>query len=231
MIINTYRPDPEGHDHIYKRWRDSEGKLIEERISDFKPYFWILNKTPERIVQRVLSRYPGSSIDKEDTATALKTEDTLVKVYAYRQADVRQMQKEFGRTWEADMSLTDRYLIDEIKEMPEWKPRVWHFDLEWDPHEDFTTVMSVVDNYNNRNVTFCWSEETAEIEEKGFVRKEERHVKHEGADFVYERLFYTDEKSMHSAFLDYLEECNPDILIAHAIMWADLPHLVSRLDE
>ena len=231
MIINTYRPDPEGHDHIYKRWRDSEGNLIEERISDFKPYFWILNKTPERIVQRVLSRYPGSSIDKEDTAIALKTEDTLVKVYAYRQADVRQMQKEFGRTWEADMSLTDRYLIDEIKEMPEWKPRVWHFDLEWDPHDNFTTVMSVVDNYNNRNVTFCWSEETAEIEEKGFVRKEERRVKHEGADFVYERLFYTDEKSMHSAFLDYLEECNPDILIAHAIMWADLPHLVSRLDE
>ena len=85
--------------------------------------------------------------------------------------------------------------------------------------------MSVVDNYNNRNVTFCWSEETAKIEEKGFVRKEIRHVKWR-TEFSYGRLFYTDEKSMHNAFLDYLEECNPDILVAHAIMWADLPHLV-----
>ena len=231
MIINAYRPDPEGQDHIYKRWRDTEGTLIEERISDFKPYFWILNKTPERIVQRVLSRYPGSSIDKEDTATALKTEDTLVKVYAYRQADVRQMQREFGRTWEADMSLTDRYLIDEVKEMPDWKPRVWHFDLEWDPEEDFTTVMSVVDNYNNRNVTFCWSEESAKTEDQGFVSKETRHVSQEGVEFTYERLLYTDEKSMHNAFLDYMDECNPDILMAHAIMWADLPHLIRRLDN
>lgn len=208
MIINSYHPDPEGHAHIYKRWRDSEGNLIEEHIDNFRPYFWIRAETSERIVERVLSRYPGSSIDRSSTATALKTEEDLVKVYAYRQSDLRNMQKEFGKTWEADLSLTDRYLIDEIKEMPEWKPRVWHFDLEWDPHEDFTTVMSVVDNYNNRNVTFCWSEETAKIEEKGFVRKEIRHVKYEDAEFSYERLFYTDEKSMHSAFLDYLEECN-----------------------
>tara|TARA_R100000406_G_scaffold96211_1_gene93300 strand:+ start:5012 stop:7393 length:2382 start_codon:yes stop_codon:yes gene_type:complete len=238
MIINNYRPDLEGADFIYKRWRDSEGNLIQEHVKDFRPYFYIRRRTPDRIVKKVISRYPGSYVDNFETYTALRTGEELIRVYAHRQADLRDMAKEFGKTWEADMSLSDRYMVDEIKEMPEWKPRVWHFDLEWDPEENFTTVMSVIDSYNGRNVTFCWSEESAKEEgdEKGFVRKEIRSVDQTDDlgnrfEFDYERFFYTDEKSMHEAFLCYLEECNPDILIAHAIMWADLPHLVERLDD
>ena len=62
-------------------------------------------------------------------------------------------------TWEADVRFTDRYLIDNVPVMPEWKPRVWHFDLEWDPKHDFTTVMAISDNYNQENYLLCWSEE------------------------------------------------------------------------
>ena len=69
------------------------------------------------------------------------------------------MATEFGQTWEADLSLVDRYLIDNVSEMPEWKPRVWHFDLEWDPKTDETTVMAVVDSYNNRKIAFCWKKD------------------------------------------------------------------------
>ena len=45
MIIDTFRPDPEGPDHIYKRWRDEEGNLVEEFVPNFKPYFWISAET------------------------------------------------------------------------------------------------------------------------------------------------------------------------------------------
>ena len=47
----------------------------------------------------------------------------------------------------------------------------------------------------------------------------------------YERHLYGSEKDMHQAFLNYMEECNPDVFIAHAIMWADLPHLVRRMKQ
>jgi DNA polymerase, archaea type len=238
MIINSYRPDLDSANNIYKRWRDNEGTLIQEHIEDYKPYFYIRSATPERIIDKVLSRYPGSHIDKSITYTALRTEESLYRVYVYLQSDIRNIQGEFGKTWEADLSLVDRYLIDNVPVMPDWKPRVWHFDLEWDPKEKFTTVMSVVDNYNERNVVFCWSEVSAEEEsdDKGFVRKEIRLVDQTDElgnqfQFNYERFFYADEKSMHEAFLCYLEECNPDILVAHAMMWADLPHLVERLDD
>ena len=108
--------------HTYTSGGGLEGNLIEEYIDNFRPYFWIRAETSDSVVNNVLNRYPGSSIDRNDTAVALKTEEDLVKVYAYRQSNLRSMKLEFDKTWEADLSLTDRYLIDEIKEMPEWKP-------------------------------------------------------------------------------------------------------------
>lgn len=243
MIIDVFRPDPEGPDHIYKRWRDADGNLIEEVVEDFQPYFWIKASTPQRIIDRALARYPGSSIDWYDRAKALRTDEELVKVYSYRTTDIRDMVKEFGQTWEGDLSLTDRYLIDSIEEMPEWKPRVWHFDLEWDPKKDFTTVMAVTDSYNERNVVFCWSEAAnygarhlGEVDQNGLVSIENIEVDNTDEDgirhhFTYERYLYMDEESMYQAFFEYLEECNPDIFVAHAIMWADLPHIVRRFPE
>ena len=156
MIVDTFRPDPEGPDHIYKRWRDAEGNLIEETVTDFRPYFWISADTPRGYVERVLDKFPGASVDWNDTAVGLRTEEPLVKVYAYRQGDIRDLSRRFSKTWEADLSLQDRYLIDEVQVMPKWKPRVWHFDLEWDTKTHETTVMAVIDNYNNRHVAFCW---------------------------------------------------------------------------
>ena len=235
MIIDTFRPDPEGPDHIYKRWRDAEGNLIEETVSDFRPYFWIKASTPDRIVRRVLDRYPGSDIDRNDKSEALRTGEELVKVYAYRNSDIRDMAREFRLTWEADLSLVDRYLIDNISEMPEWKPRVWHFDLEWDPKTDETTVMAVVDSYNNRKVAFCWMKDNPtglyEMDNHIEEKEVEYTVNNVPVKFTYERHLYGSEKDMHVAFLNYMEECNPDVFVAHAIMWADLPHLVRRLGD
>ena len=235
MIIDTFRPDPEGPDHIYKRWRDAEGNLVEETVSDFRPYFWIRASTPTRIANHIIDRYPGSEIDWTDRATALRTEEELVKVYAYRSGDIRDMAREFRTTWEADLSLTDRYLIDEVEEMPDWKPRVWHFDLEWDPHTDETTVMAVIDNYNNRHIAFCWQKDNPtgldETDHWTEVRPVEYEDNGEVVSYTYERIMLGSEEAMHNAFLAYMDKCNPDIFVAHAIMWADLPHLVRRLPE
>ena len=235
MIVDTFRPDPTGPDHIYKRWRDAEGNLIEETVTDFEPYFWIKASTPKRVIERVLNRYPGSYVDETDTAEALRTGDSLIKVYAYRNSDIRDMVREFGFTWEADLSLVDRYLIDNISEMPEWKPRVWHFDLEWDPKTDETTVMAVVDSYNNRKVAFCWMKDnpTDLYEMDNHIEEKEVEYTVNGVpvSFTYERHLYGSEEDMHIAFMNYMDECNPDVFVAHAIMWADLPHLVRRLPD
>jgi DNA polymerase elongation subunit (family B) len=53
-------------------------------------------------------------------------------------------------------------------------------------------------------------------------------VEREGGYFLHE---FSSEAEMHEAFLQHMEDCNPDILVAHALMWADLPHLMDRLDD
>ena len=235
MIIDTFRPDPEGPDHIYKRWRDAEGNLVEETVTDFRPYFWISADTSPRYVERILDQFPGSDIDWDDTAEGLRDNEKLVKVYTFRQSDIREMARRFKKTWEADLSLPDKYLIDEVKEMPKWKPRVWHFDLEWDPKTKETTVMAVIDSYNNRYVSFCWKHDNPNglYEMDHYIENREVEYEVDGTPvtLTYERHLYGSEKDMHEAFLHYLDECNPDVFIAHAIMWADLPHLVDRLKQ
>lgn len=231
MIVEQFYPDREGRAHLYKRWRDTEGRLIEEKVEDFEPYFWIPADVPERITDHALARYPGSRLEKDDRALSLPKgthgiEEELMKVVTYRPADIGQMRREFPRTWEGDVRFTDRYLIDTQPVMPDWKPRVWHFDLEWDPEHDFTTVMAVADSYNNEKVLFCWSEASAERLDGMEHEREERTV---DGEFTYTRITYGSEEAMHEAFLDYMDACDPDVLVAHAIMWADLPHLIRRL--
>lgn len=233
MIVDTFRPDPEGPDHIYKRWRDAEGNLIEETVTDFRPYFWIPAESSRGYVERVLDQFPGSRVDWDDTAIALRTEEPLVKVYAYRQGDMRDLARRFSKTWEADLSLQDRYLIDNVDVMPNWKPRVWHFDLEWDTKTHETTVMAVIDNYNNRHVAFCWEKGNPRglLSDQHIIEEKVTDYEYDGEEvpLTYERHVYGSEQSMHRAFLAYLDECNPDIFVAHALMWADLPHLIKRL--
>ena len=168
MIIDQYYPDPEGRAHLYKRWRDKDGKLIEQYVKpdEFEPYMWVPASIPDRIIDRTLSYYPGARVDRNSTALGLPKgvdgiEEPLVKLITRKPGDIGQIKRQLPQTWEADVKHIDRYLIDNVKEMPDWKPRVWHFDLEWDPEHDFTTVMAVSDSYNQENVVFCWSQESA----------------------------------------------------------------------
>ena len=234
MIIDQYYPDPEGRTHLYKRWRNKEGKLIEEYVTPekYEPYFWITADTPDNIINNVLRQFPGSRMDRDSTAVSLPKgvdgkEEELIKIITHRSTDVSKMKGYFSRTWEADVYHADRYLIDTIDEMPDWKPRVWHFDLEWDPEHDFTTVMAISDSYTNEHVVFCWSEESSKRLSGDEYETEVRHI----GETPYTRITYGSEAAIHDAFLNYLDACDPDILVAHAIMWADLPHLIRRLDN
>ena len=84
-----------------------------------------------------------------------------------------------------------------------------------------TTVMAVSDTFSDHPVVFAWSEESI----RDTITKTEWIDRYEG----YELRTYPNEHEMHDGFLTYLEECNPDMLVAHAIAWADLPHLYQQL--
>ena len=120
MIVDDYYTGSE-KPILYTRYRDEEGNLIENKIHNYQPYFWIPANVGDYRKRRLMNRYPTARITDE---TAVGLDGTpLIKVEAESPFDIISMRQEFDRTYEADLRFTDRWLIDNVPVMPEWKPR------------------------------------------------------------------------------------------------------------
>lgn len=233
MIIDQYYPDPEGQAWFYKRWRNADGDLIEQHISpdEFNPYFWIPANTKRRVIDKVAARFPGSSVDYESTAVGLD-DVPLIRMNAYRPNEIRDMKDEFYRTYEADVRYHDRYLIDSVPDLPEWTPRIWYFDIEAvyvGSKEEVTTVICIYDTYNEKTVTFSWSPERAAMKERGEAPFTYDII--ERNDLFYHSYLYGSEEAVLEGFLQYMDECDPDVFVAHGANFFDIPHLIRRLGD
>ena len=231
MIIDWYHID-EDEPALYVRTRGADGVLHERHILPgdteyVKPFCWFSQSAPPYVMKR-LERWNGLTVRRDVTAKGLDGKD-LFMVQVDRPSMLWELKETFDNlTYEADLNYLDQFLIETYPDkIPEFKPRVWYFDLEWDTgDDDFTTVMAVVDTFTRNPVVFAWSEESNKEHLVGkFENKVEWIDRHGG----YELRTYGSEHNMHEGFLEYLDECDPDILIAHAITWADLPHMYKRL--
>ena len=147
-----------------------------------------------------------------------------MKVEAASPFEITRMREQFSKTYEADVRFTDRWLIDNVQVMPDWKPRKWWFDIECDTKEGFTTVIAVIDSDLDMPVVFAWADERTNCpyESQGAYM-------HEVRDITYELRLYNSESHLHEAFVAFMRERDPDMLIAHAGSFFDIPHLINRI--
>ena len=236
MIIDWYYPDDIdnfGPPHLYLRTRDKAGILQEEHITPdddgyVMPFCWIPIDTAGWKITRMMKRYPSATIHRDIKATGIDKRP-LMKVTVDRPTDLWDIKDEMP-TYEADLNYLDQVLLTKFPDkIPEFNPRIWYFDLEWDTKDDFTTVMAVVDSDLETPVVFAWADETTNCPYDDNHLNDNLPVHRDVRDETYKLNLYSSEEAMHDAFLNFLEERDPDILVAHAIMWADLPHLMRRL--
>lgn len=227
MIVDWFYPewsDSFGAPSLYLRTRGKDGKLhtrtIHPEDDDYmRPFCWIPANTPQWKLSRLANRIPAATVHFGEKATG-RDGVALVKVEVDKPNDLWEV-KDLMNTYEADLNYLDQILLNFYpEEVPEFHPRVWFFDLEWDPKEDFTTVMAVVDSHAEVPVAFAWK--------RGVDTMSVSYVEREGGYMLHQ---FGSEAAMHEAFLQHMDACDPDILVAHAIMWADLPHLLRRLDD
>ena len=225
MIVDWFHPDFDRSEppFIYERTRGSDGILHEKMITPddegyLLPFCWVPRGLSIRQQSRVAADFPGTEFHPEEEAEGI--DGTLLMKMTTVSPDNLWDIKNRIPTYEADLSYTDQYIINTYPDgIPEFNPRIWYYDLEWDTKEDFTTVMAVVDTHAKHPTVFAWREGQEETTE--WVDR------YDG----YELHLYGSEMEMHEGFLLLLDECNPDILVAHAGNWADLPHLMKRLDN
>jgi DNA polymerase elongation subunit (family B) len=225
MIVDWFYEDGEwDKPNLYLRTRDKDGVLKETIIPPWgkgyiRPFCWIPVDTPEWKLNRLRNRHPTATIRRNKVAEGIDGK-AIMRVEVDKPNDLWEI-KDLMDTYEADLNYLDQVLLELYPDkIPEFHPRVWHFDLEWDPKEDFTTVMAVVDSHAKHPVVFAWKPSITTMQ-VNWIEREGGYMLHE----------FGSEAAMHEAFLQHMDVCNPDILVAHAIMWADLPHLVRRLEN
>ena len=227
MIIDWYYPDWSdsfGAPSLYLRTRDKDGKLNVTIIHPedegyIRPFCWVPSNLPQWKIVRLENRFPSATLHPECKAKG-RDGMALIKLEVDKPNELYEI-KDILPTYEADLQYVDQILLEKYPDkIPEFHPRVWYFDLEWDAKKDFTTVMAVVDSHADLPVVFAWKPEIKTMS-VNYIEREGGYMLHE----------YGSEETMHEGFLQHLEASDPDILVAHAIMWADLPHLIRRLEN
>ena len=229
MIVDWYYPewsDSFGAPSLYLRTRGKDGKLDVTTIHPddegyLRPFCWVPSNLPKWKIDRLENRFPSATLYPKCKARG-RDGVALIKLEVEKPNELWEV-KAILPTYEADLHYLDQILLDKYPDkLPVFHPRVWYFDLEWntDKNNPFTTVMAVVDSHADVPMVFAWKPEVKTMS-VNFIEREGGYMLHE----------YGSEAAMHEGFLQHMEACDPDILVAHALMWADLPHLMKRLED
>ena len=241
MIIDYFYPadswEGVGQPSLYIKYRGADGVPIEHIINPsdedsmyIPPHCWIPQNTHPRKLSRLTSRYAGTNVRDTITAKGIMSSRPGERIPLQRldlgnPMDIHEIKREI-MTFEGDITYEEqvmKHLYPVADDIPDFHPRIWYFDMEWQPEgtvcEGQITMIAIDDTHSEKKIVFAWKQEQG----------------HTYIDFVereggYMRYIYGSEEDMLDGFLLHLEKSNPDIFIAHALLWADLPKLVERLD-
>ena len=226
---------------IFLRWREQEdGKWVrKERFEKTRPYLFI---NPQMLYMKRVKNTSGRGFDDlttyrhvpphlveatiKDHLFGIDIEfergefynaegQKLLKVYLDRPLDVYRFRRNFTRTYEADVPIEDRYLIDNYEELPEYEMRKLFIDLEAlqfkagdgreqvlrmnDPRDNQEiNVIGVYDSYTKQYYQWCmhptFDEEITLKEYDG----ERAQVK-----------YFNDEGRMLEDFVEFVDATDP----------------------
>jgi len=215
---------------LYLRWRNDKGELQEETVDDYRPHMYVPIATPEFRLTQLKTSFPGTTILKDKTYEGLDGA-SLWRVENDNPYNIHAMRNMFSKTYEADMRYVDQYLVENVSVMPNWKPRKWWYDIECNTGDDnFTTVIAVIDSDLDTPVVFAWTDERTNCSYPNTGRWNEIHQREVRGE-KYELHLCFSEKQLYENFIDFLHERNPDMMIAHAGTFFDIPHMIERLDK
>ena len=194
MIIQDLKSNPPS---LYIRYRHGR-ELVEETKTSF-PFYWTYENT-------------GKEMSKTPTG------ETVYKKY-YGDSNLRHfLKKKVQNTFEMDVSLENRYLIDNYDKLPDYEPRVMHLDIETDWGLDTVsadkaiTAITIWDSYENEYITYSYMEGEDSWEEGN-----------------WSVCICSSETEMLDTFIEDFIEIDPDIISGWNVLHYDIPYLVNRM--
>ncbi|WP_132061494.1 DNA polymerase domain-containing protein [Halorussus amylolyticus] len=241
--------------HVFGRTPENE--LEHVRVLGFRPYFYAPTASLDGPPEEEFDRLTGSETTDEngDPYESIRGEK-LTKIFGQTPRDVGNVRDQFDH-YEADILFPNRLLIDKgIKsgiQVPERRgddgdlyvpheevvaaevdadPRVNYFDIEVDDRSGFPEegeepiiCLTSFDSYDDEYIAWLYDapEGDAEAPEElpGYDPIEELDV---------DVRSFGDEREMLEAFLNYIDETDPDILTGWNFDDFDAPYFLDRLD-
>ncbi len=243
--------------HVFGR--TPEGDLEHVQVVGFEPYFYAPTGSLERPPEEEYDRLTGSrEHDGDGEPYESIRGEKLTKIFGQTPRDVGQVRDDFDH-YEADILFPNRFLIDkDVRSglrVPERRaeddslvvphdevepvdvdadPRVNTFDIEVDdrsgfPEDGEEPIVCLTSHDSYRDEYVMWLYEApigdgdipTEIDDYDPIEDE---IDHEVRSF-------DEEEAMLEAFIEYVEETDPDVLTGWNFEDFDAPYFLDRLEE
>lgn len=233
---------------IYSYGRNKDGSKYCNKITDFKPYFYVLKG------QESIYRNDNRVVDIVDNDYKEIKGKEVVKIVVNNPFDIRELSYMVSESFEADIDLNTRYSIDTIGEIEKEPIATCFIDIETDHDKTFPTPrkaafpITAITCYNTllkKMITFCWQENSSTDkiwreycysnnivipdQHKNNFTIEHRHLEKEDIYYTDTTMFFDNEREMLNNFLSYIEDTDPDVFSAWNLDGFDMPYIIQRL--
>ncbi|MFP8955600.1 DNA-directed DNA polymerase [Natrialbaceae archaeon A-CW3] len=242
--------------HVFGRTADDE--LEHVKVLGFRPYFYAPTETLSEDALERNDRITGwEETDDDGNPYESIRGERLTKIFGQTPRDVGQMRDEFEH-YEADILFPNRLLIDkDIRSgirVPERRdedgtivvphdeveacevdadPRVQTFDIEVDdrngfPEDGEEPIICLASHDSYRDEYILWIFEADDGD--GEIPADLTEYEPIEGDIGHEVRAFDAEEAMLEAFLEYIEETDPDLLTGWNFDDFDAPYFLDRLE-
>ena len=193
--------------------RDKEGKKVIDRVTNFRPYFYI----PE-----------DTKVDEASCITGIETGyksilgRALKKIYVKKSTDVTALRNKFDITFESDILITQRYIIDRIGVADVYPLHILSLDIETDSKDTFPDIERA--DQAITCISFCDSN----FKEHSLLYKHPRCTVSDEELSKYAKVYHTEENFL-LGILAYIKAEDPDVLTGYNVMDFDILYLMNRM--
>ncbi|WP_256392073.1 DNA-directed DNA polymerase [Natronoarchaeum rubrum] len=245
--------------HVFGRDADDEPEHV--KVIGFRPYFYAPTDSLERPPEDEYDVLTGSAeTDENGEYFESIRGEKLTKIFGRTPRDVGNVRDEFDH-FEADILFPNRFLIDkdvesgievplrrdeegalvvvhdEVEAVESTaRPRVNTFDIEVDDRHGFPepedaeqpiVCLTSHDSYDDEYVVWLYDAPVGGVDAPEALGEYDPMA--EDAD--YEVRTFDSEEAMLRAFLEYVEDTDPDVLTGWNFEDFDAPYLVNRLEN
>ncbi len=255
--IDGYGDDEQVIMNVFGRTPD--GELEHVRVLGFQPYFYAptdsLDQPPEEEYDRLTD---SEETDRNGEPYESIRGEELTKIFGQTPRDVGKVRDEFDH-FEADVLFPNRFLIDKdirsgitvterrnddgtlvvphdevVASDVEADPRVNTFDIEVNdragfPEDGEEPIVCLTSHDSYRDEYIMWLFEAPDGE--GRIPSEIDEYEPIEGKIEHEVRAFSEEEAMLEAFVDYIDETDPDILTGWNFEDFDCPYFLDRLEE